>query len=199
VHDRAPPKVRVQRPMFLAPWGHRVPNRRAARGLLTVSTGVTAGWGMSILLVPLANHGPEAVPGPQTGQGEGRASRGGPTPRVHEEPFEGGPHQDPWAMLDSVPSKFDEVGQYAPDWDAVGRYLQRILFKKWGRTTGLTHFGGIEPRADVTGYLINDATDEHRLAVRRGLTAIDHWTTWRNGDSPSIRSATCNDRVVARG
>jgi hypothetical protein len=102
-------------------------------------------------------------------------------------------------MLDSVPSKFDEVGQYAPDWDAVGRYLQRILFKKWGRTTGLTHFGGIEPRADVTGYLINDATDEHRLAVRRGLPAIDHWTTWRNGDSPSIRSATCNDRVVARG
>jgi hypothetical protein len=68
-----------------------------------------------------------------------------------------------WAMLDSVPSKFDEGGQYAPDWEAVGRHLQRILFKKWGRTTGLTNLSGIEPTADVTGYLINDATDEEAL------------------------------------
>jgi hypothetical protein len=67
-----------------------------------------------------------------------------------------------WAMLDSVPSKF-KGSQYSPGWDAVGRHLQRILFKTWGRTTGLTNISGIQPSADVSSYLIHDANDEEAL------------------------------------
>jgi hypothetical protein len=67
-----------------------------------------------------------------------------------------------WAMLDSVPSRI-EGSPYSPDWDDVGSRIQRILFKKWGRTTGLTNHVGIERKADVSSYLINDATDEEAL------------------------------------
>lgn len=60
-----------------------------------------------------------------------------------------------WAMLNSSPAKV-EPRESSPTWAVVGSHLQRILFKNWGRTTGLTVHMDIERSADVTGYLIND-------------------------------------------
>lgn len=67
-----------------------------------------------------------------------------------------------WAMLDSSPAKV-EPRESSPTWVDVGSHLQRILLKKWGRTTGLTSLTGIDRSADVTSYLINNATDEEAL------------------------------------
>lgn len=44
-----------------------------------------------------------------------------------------------------------------------GATFKGSWFKTWGRTTGLTKISGIERNADVSSYLINDATDEEAL------------------------------------
>jgi hypothetical protein len=91
-----------------------------------------------------------------------------------------------WAMLDSVPSKF-KGSPYSPGWDAVGGHLQRILFKTWGRTTGLTKISGIERNADVSSYLINDATDEE---------ALDMVEAWFDAVIQAVRAVKAEEEFI---
>jgi hypothetical protein len=119
---------------------------------------------MSILLVPLANHGPELFQDRKRDKVRAERLAAGQPLEFTKSLSKEVRTKISWAMLDSVPSKFDEGGQYRARLGRGGPVSPTDLVQEvGGRTTGLTHFGGIEPRADVTGYLINDATDEHRL------------------------------------
>jgi hypothetical protein len=70
-----------------------------------------------------------------------------------------------WAMHDSSPASIQPEVGINPSWEDVGQHLQLVLLRSWGRTTRLAPSTGTEAHGDVTGYVINHATDEEVVEV----------------------------------